>query len=100
VGSVDIMATPKFVYFTLQGSSMLPAWGAYSTLVGVVPSEPCNIQVGDFIAFTNAMGHVMHQVVAITSDGKFITKGIANQIEDIYPVTYDQVEAIIIGGFY
>jgi hypothetical protein len=46
------------------------------------------------------MGHVMHQVVAITSDGKFITKGIANQIEDIYPVTYEQVEAIIIGGFY
>ncbi|MDO4990557.1 MAG: signal peptidase I, partial [Eubacteriales bacterium] len=78
------------VYNVISGS-MEPALPEGS-LVLVRPVESEDVEIGDIIAFDSNGSVVTHRVVANrTFEGKFVTKGDANEEEDINDTPYDQV---------
>ncbi|MDO4400843.1 MAG: signal peptidase I, partial [Coriobacteriia bacterium] len=60
--------------------------------VYVKATDPVTIEVGDVIAYQDEKGVVSHRVtVNRTSLGEFVTKGDANDVEDLHPIPYDAV---------
>lgn len=76
------------VYEVVSGS-MEPAIPLGSA-VYVREAKPSDIEIDDIIAFHDGESIVTHRVVANrTTSGEFVTKGDANNTEDLSPVPYD-----------
>jgi signal peptidase I len=77
------------VYNVVSGS-MAPEIPIGSIIV-VQPADPVSIQTDDVIAFMKGNSVVTHRVTSNNSvEGRFKTKGDANEMEDINAVTYDE----------
>ena len=75
------------VYAVISGS-MEPALPAGS-LVYVKAAEPVSVIPGEIIAFSDDGEVVTHRVMQNRSDeGSFITRGDANNTDDLFPVPY------------
>lgn len=91
LGSSLLLTVPKIfgyeIYNVISGS-MEPEIPVGS-LILVAPSQPESIIEGDIIAFESADSVVTHRVVENKKlEGELITKGDANEKEDIKPVPY------------
>jgi len=74
--------------FTVVSGSMEPEVPVGS-LVIIKKADPLKIQAGDIIAFRKNGTVVTHRVVENQSEARqFITKGDANDMEDLEPVSY------------
>lgn len=81
--------------FNVISESMEPAF-PMGSMVFVRPTDAHEIEVGDVIAFYSGGAVVIHRVTGNRSyEGKFNTKGDANEEEDINAVPYDQVIGIV-----
>ena len=77
--------------FNVISESMEPAL-PMGSMVFVKPADWQEIESGDVIAFYSGGAVVTHRVLGNrTFEGKFVTKGDANEEEDINAVPYDQV---------
>ena len=77
--------------FDVISGSMEPELPVGSVIY-VKATDPSEIQEGEIIAFDDGNGVISHRVTTNrTSVGEFVTKGDANNIEDINPVPYDAV---------
>lgn len=78
--------------YTVVSGSMEPAIPVGS-LVYISPTDPSEVEEDDVIAFYGARDSasiVTHRVVSNSNVmGEFITKGDANETEDMNPVSYD-----------
>ena len=90
--------------FTVVSGSMEPKYKIGDVLISM-ETKPEDIKVGDTISYIGERGTVAgkiitHQVESIDKDlnNKYVfhTKGLANDISDIYPVTEDQVYGVVI----
>ena len=62
------------------------------SVIYVKHADPADIKEGEVIAYNDGTGVIAHRVTTNrTSVGEFVTKGDANNIEDINPVPYDAV---------
>ena len=60
------------------------------SVVYVKDTDPLNVEEGQIIAYQHEEGVIVHRVVTNrTSLGEFVTKGDANQVEDLEPIPYD-----------
>lgn len=74
--------------FTVVSGSMEPEIPVGS-LVIIKKADPLKVQAGDIIAFRRNGTVVTHRVVENQSEARqFITKGDANEMEDLEPVSY------------
>ncbi len=90
--------------FTVVSGSMEPKYKIGDVLISM-ETKPEDIKVGDTISYIGERGTVAgkiitHQVESIDKDlnNKYVfhTKGLANDISDIYPVTEDQVYGVVV----
>ena len=90
--------------FTVVSGSMEPKYKIGDVLISM-ETKPEDIKVGDTISYIGERGTVAgkiitHQVESIDKDLNykyvFHTKGLANDISDIYPVTEDQVYGVVV----
>lgn len=81
---------PKIV---LSGS-MYPTYNAGAVVF--VDENKTSPEIGDIIAYSTGEAIITHRVVGTESDGAYITKGDANDSEDLSPVSKDQVVGTII----
>ena len=81
--------------FDVISGSMEPAI-PMGSVIYVRSAEPEDVQVDDVIAFMDDGSVVAHRVVANrTSMGEFVTKGDANNTEDLFPVPYDALLGVV-----
>ena len=90
--------------FTVVSGSMEPKYKIGDVLISM-ETKPEDIKVGDTISYIGEKGTVAgkiitHQVESIDKDlnNKYVfhTKGLANDISDIYPVTEEQVYGVVV----
>ena len=90
--------------FTVVSGSMEPKYKIGDVLISM-ETKPEDMKVGDTISYIGERGTVAgkiitHQVESIDKDLNykyvFHTKGLANDISDIYPVTEDQVYGVVV----
>ncbi|MBR3275470.1 MAG: signal peptidase I [Eubacterium sp.] len=88
------LTVPKFFgyeIYSIVSGSMRPEYPV-GTVVYVKDMEPAQVEEGDVIAFVRENSIVVHRVVQNrTVEARFITKGDANEINDIDPVPYDNM---------
>ena len=88
------LTVPKFFgyeIYSIVSGSMRPEYPV-GTVVYVKAAEPAQVEEGQVIAFVRDNSIVVHRVVQNrTVEGRFITKGDANEINDIDPVPYDNL---------
>ena len=88
------LTVPKFFgyeIYSIVSGSMRPEYPV-DTVVYVKDMEPAQVEEGDVIAFVRENSIVVHRVVQNrTVEARFITKGDANEINDIDPVPYDNM---------
>ncbi|MBQ6603395.1 MAG: signal peptidase I [Eubacterium sp.] len=88
------LTVPKFFgyeIYSIVSGSMRPEYPV-GTVVYVKDMEPAKVEEGDVIAFVRENSIVVHRVVQNrTVEARFITKGDANEINDIDPVPYDNM---------
>ncbi len=53
--------------------------------------DPSTLQIGDVITFMEDKTTITHRIISVNEDGSFITKGDANDSEDLKAVTYEQI---------
>jgi len=81
------------VYPTIVASgSMQPALQVGDIVVSVKP-DPYKVETGDVIQFRKGNDMILHRVIEVdTSEGRtFITKGDANTVPDLDPVSMEQI---------
>lgn len=84
--------------YSVMSGSMEPKMPVGSMVVSKYASVE-EIKVDDIITFSTGMGNVTHRVVDIKRDGEYvayITKGDANNTEDINPMPYANVKGVVI----
>ena len=82
--------------YAVVSGSMEPEIPVGSVIV-VNEIEPENICDGDIIAFWSGGSVVSHRVVENrTIAGEFVTKGDANDSQDIYPIPYRELIGIVV----
>ena len=92
IGMCLPLTAPRFagyeIYNVVSGS-MEPEIPVGSVLY-VQPVDPATVEEGAIIAFQSEDGVIAHRVQTNrTSLGEFVTKGDANDVEDLAPVPYD-----------
>lgn len=91
IGSSLLLTVPKFFgyeMYNVVSGSMEPEIPVGSLIVAA-PAQPEDIEEGQIIAFESGDSVVTHRVVENRKlEGQFITKGDANEKEDINPVPY------------
>ena len=96
IAVAGVMILPKVmgndVYAVLSGS-MEPHYHVGSVVIVDKDAAPEEIQVGDPITFRLSNGAVAtHRVTAVdTENREFRTKGDANEVEDMAPVSFDNM---------
>ena len=74
--------------YTVISGSMEPALPAGS-LVYVKAADPVSVNQGEIIAFSDDGAVVTHRVMQnLREEGSFITRGDANNTDDLFPVSY------------
>ena len=74
--------------YTVISGSMEPALPAGS-LVYVKDADPASVSHGEIIAFSDDGAVVTHRVMQnLREEGSFITRGDANNTDDLFPVSY------------
>ena len=74
--------------YTVISGSMEPALPAGS-LVYVKAADPVSVNRGEIIAFSDDGAVVTHRVMQnLREEGSFITRGDANNTDDLFPVAY------------
>lgn len=90
--SCGAITVPRFLgyeIYDIVSGSMAPALPVGS-IVYVQPTEPEVVEADDIIAFQSGDSVIVHRVVNNQIvEGKFITKGDANDDVDISPISYD-----------
>ncbi|MDW7649922.1 MAG: signal peptidase I [Bacillota bacterium] len=88
----------NFKPLTVISDSMSPTLKAgHVVVIRNVPSK--DIEPGDIITFNNmpeSETYITHRVVKVNSDGSFITRGDANQTNDLAPVPAENVVGRVI----
>ena len=88
------LAVPQMLgyqVFDVVSGSMEPEIPVGSVIY-VRPVDPADVQEDEVIAFNDGDSVVAHRVVTNrTSLGEFVTKGDANNVEDLHPTPYDAV---------
>jgi sortase B len=81
--------------FSVISGSMEPAIPVGSVIY-VREADASEVQVDEIIAFYDEGSVVAHRVVANrTSLGEFVTKGDANNTEDLFPIPYDALIGVV-----
>ncbi len=92
IGLCAPLTVPRFMgyqVFDVITGSMEPEIPVGSA-VFVKSADPASVVEGDIIAFADENGTIVHRVTYNrTSLGEFVTKGDANNVEDLKPVPYD-----------
>lgn len=86
------------VYNVISGSMEpeIPIW----SIAFVKPIDPVELEQGDIIAFMSGGSVVMHRVKEnYKVEGYLITKGDANEQEDLAEIQYDMVIGIVVKHF-
>lgn len=89
-----IIAAPCLGYehYVVMSGSMEPKIHTGSMAYVKKVSNPHTIQEGDIIAFQNGKSAVTHRVMEKNDEGEyFITKGDANEKNDVAPVQYENL---------
>lgn len=98
IGSSLLLTVPKifgYEIYNVVSGSMEPEIPVGS-LILVAPVQPESVVEGDIIAFESADSVVTHRVVENKKlEGELITKGDANEKEDIRPVPYAGVIGLV-----
>ena len=77
--------------FEVVSASMEPQLPVGSAVL-VKSVDPATVEVGDIVAYQDATSTIVHRVTANrTSLGEMVTKGDANNVEDLEPIPYDAV---------
>lgn len=82
--------------FIVETDSMKPVFSG-GDIIFVKKVEPKNLQEGDVISYSDSRSIVTHRIMGIDtidSELSFITKGDANNTEDISPISEENVEGI------
>lgn len=94
IGSSLLLMVPKlfgYEIYNVVSGSMEPEIPTGS-LIFVAPAQPETVSEGEIIAFESGDSIVTHRVVSNKKlEGEFITKGDANEQEDIGPVPYNSL---------
>lgn len=79
----------------ISGSSMSPIMNEKDLVL--IWYHPTNISVGDIVVFESKISDVWvgHRVIDIKA-GMYYTKGDNNNVRDSYPLTREEIEAIVI----
>ena len=96
--SCGLVTVPKLmgyeVYHVVSGS-MAPKIPVGS-LVYIEEAEPASVEKGQIIAFQSGSSVIVHRVVDNwVFEGKFTTKGDANDEEDLSDINYDQLIGVM-----
>lgn len=89
--------------FTVVSGSMEPKYKIGDVLISK-EVDASKVKVGDTISYLGTKGDykdkvITHEVIGVSqTDGKYIfeTKGLANPIEDIYPVSESQLYGVVV----
>ena len=85
--------------YNVETGSMSPAIPVGSVIF-VEKVEPTEVKEGDIITFRNEGVMVTHRVTANNKlEGQFVTKGDANEIEDMEPVPYSLLMGKVVKYF-
>lgn len=98
IGSCSLVTVPKLLgyqIFHIVSGSMVPKIPVGS-LVYIQEEDPYNIEKGEIIAFYKDNSVVVHRVVENwVFEGKFTTKGDANDEADISDINYSQLIGVM-----
>ncbi len=98
IGSCSLVTVPRFLgyqIFHVISGSMVPKIPVGS-LVYIKEEDPARIDKGEIIAYYNGTAVVVHRVVDNwVFEGKFTTKGDANDEADLSDITYNQVIGVM-----
>ena len=90
---IIVIFAPKLFSMVVVSGSMEPSYMKGSLLY--VKESAGGIQTGDVITFYRNGELVTHRVVEINTDEKtYITKGDANQVNDVQPVAWSDVVGV------
>ena len=90
------------LYAIADTNSMEPAIDKEATVVAVKPATPDELIVGDIVIYRQGRALIIHRIIEIGTDSQgwyAIPKGDNNDIADS-PISFDQVEAVVIGILY
>ncbi len=78
----DRLEWMPFAALTVQGGSMDPVMESGDLII--VNKRPYeSLEIGDDVTFFTDLGFITHRIVDVR-DGEFVTKGLSNEIDDIY----------------
>ena len=77
--------------YILKTNSMEPTISINDVVI-TKKVEKDEIKIGDVITFVQDGEVITHRITQIDSNGEFTTKGDNNNIEDIFKITYDNIE--------
>ncbi len=89
-----LLASLFLKVYRLESGSMTPAYPEGSYVVAADLGEP---EPGDVCAYRHNGMIVVHRVIRKTEDG-YIFQGDANNTEDPYPVSTEEIEARVLFG--
>lgn len=96
-GGIMIRKNPDYIptilghtYLNVLSNSMSPEFNTRDLVIGKKIKSPSDIKVGDIITFRDQKMLVTHRVHEI-KDGKFITKGDANDVTDSNLVPFENI---------
>lgn len=85
-------------------NSMDPVLDTGSNGLEIKPKSSDEIQVGDVISYKSGDSIIIHRVVYIGTDSQAVwyayTRGDNNQVRDLMPVRFEQVQGKLIGIIY
>jgi signal peptidase I len=79
-----------------------PSMGQTAPVGSLIISYPKdNYQQGDIVSFYRADKVYTHRIVGVTKDGKFITRGDLNQVDDSLPLSHNNIigSTVFIGKY-
>lgn len=92
---VDLNYIPTFLgntYLNVLSDSMEPKFKANDLVIGKVVKNTNSIKVGDIVTYKDNRILVTHRVVEVINDGEaFITKGDANEAQDLNQVLKENI---------
>ena len=78
--------------FIVQSGSMEPEIKTGSVVYNNTHAKLEDVKIGDVIVFKTKNTYVTHRVIKINNNRTFITKGDANETEDLAPVKFEQYQ--------
>lgn len=76
-------------YLNVLSESMVPEFQTYDLVIGKKTDTIEGVRIGDVVTFRDGQTLVTHRVVGVNQNGGLVTRGDANDINDINAVTSD-----------